>query len=58
MGSQIKKFREILSRKKDMEVYEVFKNYIETKNMNIIFSKALQETGNMWISIINILMMQ
>lgn len=43
MGSQIKKFRQILGRKKDMEVYEVFKNYIETKKMDIRILKSPTE---------------
>lgn len=43
MGSQIKKFREILGKKKDMEVYEIFKSYIETKKMNIRILKTPTE---------------
>lgn len=43
MGSQIKKFREILGKMKDMEVYEVFKNYIETKEMDVRILKSPTE---------------
>ncbi len=43
MGSQIKKFREIFGRKKDMEVYEVFKSYLETKKMDIRILKTPTE---------------
>lgn len=43
MGSQIKKFKEIFGKMKDREVYEVFKNYIKTKKMNVQVLKEPQE---------------
>lgn len=42
-GSQIKKFKEIFHKMKDIEVYKVFRKYIKTKKMDIQILKEPQE---------------
>lgn len=48
MGNQIKEFKDIFGNMDKIEIYEVFKNYLETKRMNV---KILKEPHQYWLHV-------
>lgn len=48
MGNQMKELKELFSKKSDIDIYKIFKEYIGTKNMDM---KVLKEPNHHWVHV-------